>query len=101
MFALAAGVSEYFDNEWYVAAPVYSLALLDGFGRMGHDAHWFSDVVGAALLGVATTELFIWLHNRHDEEPGRWRIFSLSEAGSAFATNRAFSSIGAGLAYNW
>ncbi|MHB8381991.1 MAG: phosphatase PAP2 family protein [Candidatus Binataceae bacterium] len=56
MFALAAGVSEYFDNKWYVAGPIYSLALLDGFGRMGHDAHWFSDVVGGALLG--------WGYNR-------------------------------------
>jgi hypothetical protein len=34
MFALAAGVSEYYDNRWYVALPVYSLALADGFGRM-------------------------------------------------------------------
>ncbi len=31
MFAPATGVGEYFNNEWYVA-PVYSLALLDGFG---------------------------------------------------------------------
>ena len=100
MFALAAGVSEYFHNEWYVAAPVYSLALLDGFGRMGHDAHWFSDVVGAALLGVGTTELFIWLHNRHEEEPGRWRIFSMSEESPALAA-KPFSSVGVGLAYNW
>ena len=52
MFALAAAVSEYYDNRWYVAAPIYSLALLDGFGRMGNNAHWFSDVAGAALLGV-------------------------------------------------
>jgi membrane-associated phospholipid phosphatase len=101
MFALAAGVSEYSHNEWYVAAPVYSLALLDGFGRMGHDAHWFSDVVGAALLGVATTELFIWLHNRHDQEPGRWRIFSMSEAGPGLGGAREFSSVGVGVAYNW
>jgi membrane-associated phospholipid phosphatase len=101
MFALAAGVSEYFHNKWYVAAPVYSLALLDGFGRMGHDSHWFSDVVGAALLGFGTTELFIWLHNRHDEEPDRWRILSMSEAGPARADNQAFSSVGAGLSYNW
>jgi len=101
MFALATGVSEYFHNEWYVAAPVYSLALLDGFGRMGHDAHWFSDVVGAALLGVATTELFIWLHNRHDEEPGRWRIFSMSAAGPRLAGDQAFSSVGLGVAYSW
>jgi membrane-associated phospholipid phosphatase len=99
MFAFAAGVSEYFHNQWYVAAPVYSLALLDGFGRMGHDDHWFSDVIGAALLGVGTTELFIWLHNRHDEEPGRWRVFSMSEGGPA--RGQTFPSVGAGLAYNW
>jgi membrane-associated phospholipid phosphatase len=54
MFGLAAGISESFDNAWYVAAPVYSLALLDGFGRMGNDAHWFSDVVAAGLLGWGT-----------------------------------------------
>lgn len=65
MFALAAGVSEYYDNRRYVAGPVYSLALLDGFGRMGNNAHWFSDVVGAAVLGA---ELFIYLHKRHDQE---------------------------------
>jgi membrane-associated phospholipid phosphatase len=101
MFALAAGVSEYFHNKWYVAAPVYSLALLDGFGRMGHDAHWFSDVIGAALLGVATTELFIWLHNRHDEEPSRWRLFAMSEAGGGLAGARPLSSVGLGVAYTW
>jgi len=43
MFALAAAVSEYYDNRWYMAAPIYSLALLDGFSRMGNSAHWFSD----------------------------------------------------------
>jgi membrane-associated phospholipid phosphatase len=75
VFGLAAGVSEYFDNRWYVALPVYSLALLDGFGRMGHDAHWFSDVVGAALLGAGTTELFLYLHRQHEKQPGRWRLF--------------------------
>jgi membrane-associated phospholipid phosphatase len=101
MFALATGVSEYFHNEWYVAGPVYSLALLDGFGRTGHDAHWFSDVIGGALLGVATTELFISLHNRHDEEPGRWRIFSMSEAGPGLARDPQFSSVGVGVAYTW
>lgn len=100
MFGLAAGVSEYFHNQWYVAAPVYSLALLDGIGRMGHDAHWFSDVVGAALLGVGTTELLIWLHNRHDEEPDRWRIFAMNEA-AGLGRTQPFSSIGVGLAYRW
>ncbi len=90
MFALAAGVSEYYDNRWYVAGPVYSLALLDGFGRMGNNAHWFSDVVGAALLGAGTTELFIYLHRRHEQEPSRWRIFPASEPPGQGRSNPIF-----------
>jgi membrane-associated phospholipid phosphatase len=101
MFGLAAGVSEYFDNRWYVAAPVYSLALLDGFGRMGNDAHWFSDVVGAAMLGVGTTELLLWLHKRHAAEPSRWRIFTTSPSLPSKTGIQASPSIGAGVAYNW
>jgi membrane-associated phospholipid phosphatase len=75
MFALVTGVSEYYHNRWYIAVPVYSLALLDGFGRMGHDAHWLSDVIGAALLGVGTTELLLYLHEQHAEHSWRMRIF--------------------------
>ncbi len=101
MFALAAGVSEYYDNRWYAAAPIYSLALLDGFGRMGNDAHWFSDVVGAAMLGVGTTELLLWLHKRHAAEPSRWRIFTTSPSLPPRAGAQASASIGAGVAYNW
>jgi len=99
MFSLAAGVSEYYDNRWYLAAPIYSLALLDGFGRMGHDAHWFSDVVGAALLGVGTTELLLWLHKRHEAEPSRWRIFSISAPSGPRAGTQ--TPVGIGVAYNW
>jgi membrane-associated phospholipid phosphatase len=99
MFALAAGVSEYYDNRWYIAAPIYSLALLDGFGRMGHDAHWFSDVVAAALLGVGTTELLLWLHQRHDEEPDRWRIFPMSAPSGPMSGGQP--SLGMGVAFSW
>jgi membrane-associated phospholipid phosphatase len=78
MFSLAAGISEYYGNRWYVAAPIYGLALLDGFGRMGHDAHWFSDVIGAALLGVGMTELLLWTHRYHADHPWRLRIFPVA-----------------------
>lgn len=100
LFALAAGVSEYYDNRWYVAAPIYSLALLDGFGRMGNDAHWFSDVVGAALLGWGTTELFIYLHKQHDHEPSRWRIFPIS-APKPVSGNQIDYAAGMGVSYSW
>jgi membrane-associated phospholipid phosphatase len=99
LFGLAAGVSEYFENRWYVAAPVYSLAFLDGVGRIGHDAHWFSDVVGAAMLGAGTTELFLYLHRRHAEEPGRWRLFP--DSLSPIHTRTSQNGSAEGLAATW
>jgi membrane-associated phospholipid phosphatase len=101
MFGLAAGISESFDNAWYVAAPTYSLALLDGFGRMGHDAHWFSDVVGAGMLGWGTSELFLYLHKRHENEPSRWRIFPMTAPSSVASTRRDAAPTGVGLEYRW
>lgn len=98
-----AGVAtpESFDNEWYVAAPVYSLALLDGFGRMGHDAHWFSDVVGAGFLGWGTTELFLYFHKQHEHEPDRWRIFPVTPAPSDVSGTLAALPTGVGVEYRW
>ena len=101
MFALAAGVSEYFDNEWYVAAPVYSLALLGGFGRMGHNAHWFSDVIGAALLGVGTTELFLYLHKRHAEDPNSFRIFASAPPARGLRASQNVLPMEGGIAFDW
>lgn len=100
MFALAAGVSEYYHNRWYVSVPVYSLALLDGFGRMGHDEHWFSDVIGAALLGAGTTELFLYLHRYHAEHPSRFRIFPVATPPPSPQAGNA-PSIGATIAMNF
>jgi hypothetical protein len=97
-FALAAGVSEYFENRWYVAAPIYSLALVDGFGRMGHDAHWFLTSSGAGLLGAGTTELLFHLHRRHDRQPDRWRLFP--DAVSPTTTTDGRSQVN-GLAAKW
>jgi membrane-associated phospholipid phosphatase len=97
MFALAAGISESFENRWFVAVPAYSLALADGFGRMGKDAHWFSDIVGVAIVGVGTTELLLYLHQKNLSEPDRWRMFSVNEMHGF----RKETSVGMGLSYNW
>jgi membrane-associated phospholipid phosphatase len=101
MFGLAAGISEAAHNEWYVAAPAYSLALLDGFGRMGHDAHWFSDVVGAGLLGWGTTELFLYLHEEHAQQPSRWRLFPMAAAPSEPSGKRETPPMGLAVEYEW
>ena len=74
-FAAATALSEYFDNDWRVLVPAYAAAFATGFGRIGNDAHWLSDVIGAGLVGVGTTELLLYLHREHAENPGSFRIF--------------------------
>ena len=80
-FALAADLSEYADNRWYVAVPAYGVAAAVGLGRMAQDAHWISDVAGSALLGVGTTELFLHLHAMHAADPSRYRVFPIPVRG--------------------
>jgi len=77
-FALAADISEYADNRWYVALPAYTAAASVGLGRMGKDAHWISDIIGSALLGVGTTELFLHMHALHGADPTRYRVFPVA-----------------------
>jgi membrane-associated phospholipid phosphatase len=100
--AMATGISEYYNNEWYVAAPVYSLALLEGFTRIGSNQQWFSDVVAGGLLGWGSAELLLWLHKRHEEEPRRWRVFPATPpAASAARDAYPTPSLGLGAAYSW
>ena len=91
IFAMAAGVSQYFDNAWYAALPAYSTAMAMGFGRMGHDAHWLSDIAGAAIVGIGTTELLLYLHQQHAENPSRFRVFPIASPHNA----------GIGLSFNF
>lgn len=98
MFGLAAGVSEYLNNAWYASVPIYSLALLDGFGRMGHNAHWFDDVLGAALLGAGTTELIIYLHKQRETSGPTFQIVPVSPPSNAPQSGASF---GMGVALAW
>lgn len=93
VFALATGISEYAHNRWWVAVPVYSAATAVGLGRMGHDAHWFSDVLGGALIGWGTTELLLHWHKEREDHPSRFQIFSTSSPTGGGA--------GLGVGVNW
>ncbi len=100
--AMATGISEYFGNAWYVAIPVYTLPLLEGFTRMGSSQQWFSDVVAGGLLGYATAELLLYLHRKHAEEPSRWRIIPISAPNTPTRSSAAaLSSFGLAAAYSW
>lgn len=85
-FAAAAAVSEYFDNDWRALVPAYAAAFATGFGRIGNDAHWLSDVIGAGLVGVGSTELLLYLHRAHAENPSRFRVFPAASERSVSIT---------------
>jgi membrane-associated phospholipid phosphatase len=100
--AMATGVSEYYSNRWYIAAPLYSLAMVEGFTRMGSDQNWLSDVVAGGLLGWSTAELLLWLHKKHAIEPDRWRIAPMAPAPVPTSGGaRAIGAAGVGIAYSW
>jgi hypothetical protein len=100
--ALATGTSAYYGDKWYVAIPLYSLVLLEGFTLTGNNSEWFSDVIGGALLGWATAKTLLWLHERQALALDRWRIFPLAAPVSP-ANPRAsnLSTVGFGVSYSW
>ncbi len=68
---VAAGLSAYWGDRWYVSVVAYSFALMVGLGRMGRNAHWFSDVMGAMMLGYFTLRLFLWMHGFRDRRDAK------------------------------
>jgi membrane-associated phospholipid phosphatase len=66
-FAFASSVSEAWQNPW-ITWPLYLLATAVAAERMEVNAHWLSDVVGAAFLGHAIGKTIVRMHYRHDWE---------------------------------
>ena len=64
-FAFASSVSEVWQTPW-ITWPLYALATAVAFQRTEADAHWLSDVVGAAFLGHAIGKTIVHMHYRHD-----------------------------------
>ncbi|HEX8903333.1 MAG TPA: phosphatase PAP2 family protein, partial [Longimicrobiaceae bacterium] len=61
-FSLAASISDEARKPW-VTALTYGTASLVGWSRVYEDRHWTSDVVGGAIIGVATSRWTI--HRLH------------------------------------
>ena len=53
-FAMAAVLSEHFENRLWVAAPVYGLAAMVALARTRQNAHFASDVIVGGAIGAAT-----------------------------------------------
>jgi hypothetical protein len=97
--AMATGLSEYYDNRWYMAAPAYSLVALEGVTRLKNQ-QWFSDVVAGGLLGWGTAKLLLRLHRQHALEPNRWRLVPIAAPPPAMHST-AIAAPALGLACRW
>jgi membrane-associated phospholipid phosphatase len=51
--SVAAALTAYYPDQWWIPSIGYPLALAIGFGLIDGDAHWASDVVAGALIGHA------------------------------------------------
>jgi hypothetical protein len=60
----------------------------------------FSDVIGATLLGVGTTELFLYLHQRHQENLNSFKVFALSAPPTSAHARQTVVPTGIGVAFN-
>lgn len=66
-FAFASSVSEVWQSPW-VTWPLYTLAAAVAAERTQVNAHWLSDVAGAAFLGHAVGKTIVRMHYTHDLE---------------------------------
>lgn len=66
-FAMATSLSDDIHRTW-ATVGLYGLATGVAVSRVYQEAHWVSDVVGGAALGIASAKLV----------SGRWRVFGLT-----------------------
>jgi membrane-associated phospholipid phosphatase len=71
-FAVASVVATHCESRW-VQGIAYGSAALVGFARLHHQAHFFSDVVGGALLGTVTGRAVVH-RNQRERGAGGYRL---------------------------
>lgn len=64
-FAFSSAVSEVW-QKWWITWPMYGAAIGVAAARVDRNAHWASDVVGAAFLGTAVGKGLVHFHYQRD-----------------------------------
>lgn len=72
-FAVASVIATRYDSGW-IKGVAYGSAVLVGFARIHHQAHFLSDVIAGALVGTAVGRAVV---HRSDEERRRFRVTPL------------------------
>ncbi|HJR69142.1 MAG TPA: phosphatase PAP2 family protein [Gammaproteobacteria bacterium] len=74
-FAIGSVLAESGDDRrrWLRRVLGYGLATATAYKRLDHDAHWLSDTVAGAALGVATAR-FVMKRRESDGARARWQV---------------------------
>lgn len=62
-FTLAATIASHYDSLW-VKGTAYGVASLVGYARVEQDAHFLSDVVASALIGIGVAKSVVAFNKR-------------------------------------
>jgi membrane-associated phospholipid phosphatase len=72
-FAVASVIATHYDSGW-VKGVAYGSAVLVGFARIHHQAHFLSDVTAGALIGTGVGRAVV---HRNSEERRRFQVSPL------------------------
>jgi membrane-associated phospholipid phosphatase len=62
-FTLAATIASHYDSLW-IKGTAYGVASLVGYARIEQDAHFLSDVVASALIGIGVAKSVVAFNKR-------------------------------------
>jgi PAP2 superfamily len=84
-FAIGTVLAESGDDRHRLLRRIagYGIGVLTGYERLNHDAHWLSDVVGGAAIGIATAKFVM---KRREGTKPRGEISLLPLEGGAMLT---------------
>jgi hypothetical protein len=62
-FAIASVIAEHYESRW-VDIMVYGIAGLVGYARIAHQAHFTSDVLAGAIIGIAVGKAVVRINEQ-------------------------------------
>src|SRR5204862_459002 len=63
-FTVASVISAHYDSPW-IGAMAYTVASLVGYARHEHQAHWPSDIVAGAAIGIGVGRTVVRLNEEN------------------------------------
>jgi hypothetical protein len=90
-FAIASVIAEHYESRW-VDIMVYGIAGLVGYARIAHQAHFTSDVLAGAIIGIAVGKAVVRIN---EQERRRMQLEPMitTDGGAGLSIRFSFASL--------